>query len=1107
MKRALGWLLLATVSIGPAWLLATESGLRAAVRIAEAATDGALSVGEIEGRWVGTFELRDLRYRTPAATVQLQRATLNLRLTRLLIGRIQAESLSVQTLAISLRDSEPAQPEPGEPLSLRMPLQLAVENGEVRDFRLQLGDNAKPWRLPEFSFAARWRDQWIRVAYLKAVTAEAGPLQARGELAIADDRLLFADFELRGPGSLQAEGAWALSDEAEHALKLAWKDLRLPGDAQPWFGSPQGELTLQGPGRDFAWSLNAHVHAADIPGELSARGRAAGRSLWLQRSELRTLEGRARAEGRLEILEPRRADLSVSWQAINPGARFKDWVGSLNGSAAFKGEWRTQVPQVEFEGSLHDSVLRGYPLNLQVSGRTEDKQVFLSELALQSGASRLRAQGRLLPDFALQAQLSSSDLRSLWEGLSGRAQLNAGLRGTAQAPRLSLQGGAEALVYGDYRAGQLVLYSQLSPQGYSELDLRLQDLYVGTDWVELRLRGRGTRGRHWLRLEGRGVETSGRLAVEGGERDSTWRGEVIEATLSAPKVLDWTLEEPAALRYGAGRLELDPVCVRSGESRACLQAQLAPQRQRIAFRMQKFDLLYLQPWLPQEWKLSGELTGTASLRLHRGELADLRADLEGSPGAVEAGGARLDFGAGRLSVQPDGERLHARLQLAPGGGELDAELWLAPGAGLLDRPLLGDLRMRFPDLAWLPVLSPEIASAQGALDARLQVSGSLRSPSLDGRMGIENGRMRLATPGIELTEIAAAFERHGDAPISVRLDALSGGGPLELRGELHSLQPWPQGRFTLKGDKAQGFNTPELRAWISPDLQLALTGGTARLTGELRVPRAEITPRKLDPGGIGPSADQVLVRDEEAGAAAGPAIETEVRIVLGEDVRFDGLGLKTRLAGDITAYDDPGRPTRGRGELRLIGGRYKAYGQELQIESGRLLFNGPVTDPAIDVSAYRQPRKDIKVSLRARGLLDAPQFTLSSEPAMSQEEQLSWLVLGRSLSGTLQSGERGQLADAAVSLGLSGGELLAQQLAPRLGFDEVTVGAKPGETADLARFTVGKYLSPKLFVSYGVGLFQPGHLFRLQYDLGRGFKLSGESGVQQGGDLLYTIER
>ena len=54
---------------------------------------------------------------------------------------------------------------------------------------------------------------------------------------------------------------------------------------------------------------------------------------------------------------------------------------------------------------------------------------------------------------------------------------------------------------------------------------------------------------------------------------------------------------------------------------------------------------------------------------------------------------------------------------------------------------------------------------------------------------------------------------------------------------------------------------------------------------------------------------------------------------------------------------------------------------------------------------------------------------------------------------------------------------------------------------------MGRYLTPDLYISYGVGLFQPGHVFRLLYDLGRGFQLQTETGVATGADLLYTLER
>jgi translocation and assembly module TamB len=238
-------------------------------------------------------------------------------------------------------------------------------------------------------------------------------------------------------------------------------------------------------------------------------------------------------------------------------------------------------------------------------------------------------------------------------------------------------------------------------------------------------------------------------------------------------------------------------------------------------------------------------------------------------------------------------------------------------------------------------------------------------------------------------------------------------------------------------------------------------------------------------------------------------VHADVRVVLGRKVRFDGFGLKTRLEGSVRAIEEPGRPSSGRGEVRLVEGRYKAYGQDLEIESGRLLFNGgPLTEPAIEIRAKRKPSDEVEVGVLVRGTLDKPEFSLFSTPAMPRERQLSWLVLGRSLeeSGT-GNDERAMLASAALSLGLSGTDFLAQNLRGGLGLDDISIGAEAGQQADQARFTVGKYLSPKLYVSYGVGIFQPGQVFKLLYDLGHGFKFSTESGVHTGGDLLYTLER
>jgi translocation and assembly module TamB len=322
----------------------------------------------------------------------------------------------------------------------------------------------------------------------------------------------------------------------------------------------------------------------------------------------------------------------------------------------------------------------------------------------------------------------------------------------------------------------------------------------------------------------------------------------------------------------------------------------------------------------------------------------------------------------------------------------------------------------------------------------------------------------------------------------------------------------------LKGEDVQVADVADARVWVSPTLDYAQDAQGLRLTGTVKVPKADITPRQLAANAVGATGDQVIV------GAAAPVLDTlpltaEVRVELGENVRFEGFGLKSRITGAVTAIDRPGSGgTRGRGELELVDAAYKAYGQEVQVTTGRILFvGGPIGEPQVDIVARRAPREDVTVSLRVRGTLDQPTFNLSSTPAMPREQQLGWLLFGR----PIDAGD-GQFsgAAAALSLGIAGGDALASRVGKVIGLDQVSLAADASSTAwqpsetmpgvpgtEQTRFTVGKWLSPKLFVSYGVGLFDNGNVLRLLYDLGRGFKLRTEAGVESSGDLLYTVEK
>ena len=79
------------------------------------------------------------------------------------------------------------------------------------------------------------------------------------------------------------------------------------------------------------------------------------------------------------------------------------------------------------------------------------------------------------------------------------------------------------------------------------------------------------------------------------------------------------------------------------------------------------------------------------------------------------------------------------------------------------------------------------------------------------------------------------------------------------------------------------------------------------------------------------------------------------------------------------------------------------------------------------------------------------------------------------------------------------------RLGREIGLDSVEF-QDSGETASTA-LVVGKQLSPRLFVSYGIGLFEAINTLRLRYRVNSRLTLETQSGAVTSADLLYSLER
>jgi translocation and assembly module TamB len=353
--------------------------------------------------------------------------------------------------------------------------------------------------------------------------------------------------------------------------------------------------------------------------------------------------------------------------------------------------------------------------------------------------------------------------------------------------------------------------------------------------------------------------------------------------------------------------------------------------------------------------------------------------------------------------------------------------------------------------------------------------------------------------GLELAASRLTLTGDGER-IEVDGELHPGGGPLRITGAIDSLADAPAIRLAIVGTDVQLARTPLIEAVASPDLQASFVDGLLRLRGSIVVPSATLDLERID-NTVAASSDVVVMDPREDREQAAPIpIDADVRVELGDKVLLKGFGFDGGIAGTVQVRERPDRPSLGRGSL-TVRGDYTAYGQNLSIERGRINYaSTPLDDPRLDLRVGRTVG-EIQVGLDVLGSARDPTLTIWSNPTMDEGEALSWLLLGRPLRAA-GAGDSDQLTQAALAVG---GNLLAARLGVRMGFDTFEVANS--ESLGGAALTVGKFLSPRLHIGYGVALFGSGQVLSLRYLLTERFEIELESGEESRAAINYRIER
>ncbi|MCI0913836.1 translocation/assembly module TamB domain-containing protein [Pseudomonas putida] len=789
-------------------------------------------------------------------------------------------------------------------------------------------------------------------------------------------------------------------------------------------------------------------------------------------------------------------DVDLQLSALDPAYWLAELPGTLAGPLRSKGEMKGEQLSLDAQLDLKGR-LRGQPAMLKVQAEGAGQRWTLGTLAVQLGDNRINGSGSLQQRLAGRVDLDLPRLGQLWPGLQGQVKGRLDASGTLSAPQgtLTLQG--QQLAQEQNRIQRLDLSARLDNAQRGLVDLkasgiRLGDTVLGT----LQANGKGDIRQQALTLGLDGPLLKLDLGLDGQLSKGDWRGRLASGRVQAGGQ-DWQLQAPARLqRLASGQLDFGAHCWRSGQASLCGEDQRLAPEPRLRYHLKQFPLYSLAQWLPKDFAWQGLLNADVNLDIPAsGPKGTVRVDASGGTLRVRDNGRWIDFPyqALRLDSTLAPRRIDTQLNFR---GERLGELRLNARLDPLgkDKPLSGDFRLAGLDLSVARPFVPMVERLAGQLNGSGQLSGTLLAPKVNGNLMLSGGEVSGAELPVSMQDLS--------------LQALIAGEQVQLNGGWRSGEA---GRGRLSGDltwgQALGMNLrlqgqqlpvtvePYATLEVAPDLNLRLIDDKLAVSGKVQVPKGKITVRQLPPSTVKVSDDTVIVGHQTEEGKTPMAMAMDIDVEVGQDkLSFSGFGLTANLLGHVHIGDNMDT----RGELSLADGRYRAYGQRLTIRRARLLFAGPIDQPYLDIEAIRQV-DDVIAGIRLSGSAEQPTTQVFSEPAMSQEQALSYLVLGRPL-GT--SGEdNNMLAEAALGLGLAGSAGVTGRIASSLGIDDFQLDTEgSGNTTSVV---ASGNLTEKLSLRYGVGVFEPANTIALRYKLSKRVYLEAASGLASSLDIFY----
>ncbi|WP_394249373.1 translocation/assembly module TamB domain-containing protein [Vibrio profundi] len=822
----------------------------------------------------------------------------------------------------------------------------------------------------------------------------------------------------------------------------------------------------------------------------------------------------------------------INWQAelalkdIQPGLQWPEAEGNISGELKTSGEltkaggWKVNLPTLDIDG-----ILREYPLNIEGQLTASDVEadgnvrVNTEGLALSHGPNSLRAKGLLDKEWQMDVSVNFPDLAKSVPELEGSVLGDIHLKGAMLEPDIQLSLNVDNVNWNDEATVKnIALQGEVSPLPHPKADVTLsvtQASYQNNQIDSVMLKVAGGEKEHRLTLDVLSDIVSTSLAISGSLSQSPtmiWDGKLERVKVTSEQG-PWQLQAPADIKVDVDKqtANVQAHCWLQADSSVCLTEDiLAGKSGEAKLAISQFNFDQVKQYIPEATQLQGNVDATAYAKWQEDAPPEVKLEvslLKGNVVQKLENPLQIGWESASLNAHVINNQLKADWLIdVTENGDLSGKVTL-PDLLAADKEIDAKVSLTTFNLDFLKPIVGDYSLLEALLQTDLQVKGPMKHPQVFGQFTIDKMKLKGDVTPIDVEEGKVELNFTGySANLNAGIHTPDGELTVEGDGDWQDLKHW-RSKVRVFAEELKVDLPPMVKIKLKPDMTIKVTPKLAKIDGNIALPWGRIVVEELPPSAVAVSKDQVLLDanlEPIDGANQIPFdVETNINISIGDDFLLSAFGLEGGLVGRLNVSQKDKGPFIT-GEVNIENGTYRSFGQDLLINEGKILMNGPADQPYVAISAIRNPdntQDDVTAGVRVTGPASEPAIEIYSDPAMPQANALSYLLRGQDIDG--ESGGN-SMTTTLIGLSLAKSGEVVGEIGEAFGVQDLQLDT--AGSGDDSQVTVSGYVLPGLQVKYGVGIFTSLGEFTVRYRLMQDLYMEAVSGVDSAVDLLYQFE-